>query len=194
MTKSLLPLLFIFAIFSMSSRAQTVTIPENFEGVPGEQVSIPVIVDTDGDEICSFDFEIHYNNSVLDFIEVTGFQPEGTLLADDDDGSSPLTVGWDSGDNPGITVDDETLLYLVFDYSGQTSTLAFEGIDTQGQSALSDCSDGTFMVPTTFNNGSIIPVTDDPDPDPAPVPLSSWALVLGIGLMAGFVILRVVRP
>lgn len=187
MKKSFLPLLFIFAIFSMSARAQTVTIPENFEGVPGQQVSIPVVLDTDGEEICSFDFEIHYDNSVLEFIEVDGFQHGGTLLADDNSGSSPLTVGWDSGSNPGINVNSEEVVYLVFNYTGNTSTLAFEGLGTQGRSALSDCTSDNFVVSSNFNNGSVIPAS-------APVPVSGWALMIAFGLMMTFVIFRIVRP
>ena len=189
MKKSFLPLLFIFAIFSMSARAQTVTIPENFEGVPGQQVSIPVTVDTDGQEICSFDFEIHYDNSVLEFIEVTGFGGGGSLDADDEAGDSPLKIGWNSTDqNTGITPDDgEVLLYIVFDYEGQSSTLNFEDPNTYGASALTDCSVDNVVVEATFNNGSIIPVS-------APVPVSKWALMIGFGLMVVFVVLRIVKP
>jgi len=199
MKKSFLPLLFIFAIFSMSVRAQTVTPTVTIDDVvetPGT-VYIPVYVDfseiegTNVEEmtICAVDFTINYNDQddVLTFVGIsdvgTGLDINNFQIPAEGD-PPPIKIGWEGTGNG--TDMEGMFITLEFQYTGGDSNIWFTDHNTIGETAIIDCTDATSLVTAEFNPGSITQA--------APVPVSGWALMIAFGLMMTFVIFRIVRP
>lgn len=186
--KRLYALLFAFGmLLSVGAYAQDVTVKiGDEEAFANTNVLIPVYMDaTDapGDGVCSFEFRITYNPDVL-----TGFVAFHSEIIDINDiitsADTPglIIFNWEET-NANLKIDD-VLLEMEFAYAGDYSDIEF---DDSGNPDLEigQC-DATAITNTEYIDGSISERT-------APIPVSDWALFLGMGLIAIFLVGRAVR-
>ncbi len=179
----------ILLVFAVNTMAQnTVNLPD-ISLVPGP-VSIPVEVDFSIHPVAAFEIQVNFDTSVLEYTGVTEISFTG--ISSSVAGSQPVLLTW-YGTASSFNGD---LIILNFNYTGSggvtdltfTETGSyFPGVPTPGgdPSWLADGGTPSTVVTTTFTGGSITYVS--------PVPLSIWTVLLGIVLIATFIVMRFYR-
>lgn len=178
--------------FGVNTMAQenTVTLPHISSG-PGS-VTIPVAYDFTTYDVCAFEIAITFDTNELTYVDYNeGDIPDDADFQVNEAPAGTINIAWakvGAIDNAGILVN------LDFDYTGTGGSTDLEFTVTGfipghpfpggDPSWLADCTPE--VVTTTFTDGSITYQS-------AAVPLSSWALVLGMVLMATFVAVRFLR-
>lgn len=181
--------------FSVNILAQnTVSLPHvSLVPNPDNPVSIPITVNFSVHPVGSFEIQVEFDENVLEYQGVTGPALSG-ITSPGLIGTQPVLLTWESG-GPDASTFEGDLILLDFIYTGTEgvtnlsfSQTAFEPghlIPGDDPSWLTDNAPTAAVVTTTFNNGSITYVS--------PVPLSIWAVLLGIVLIAAFVVTRIYR-
>ena len=199
--KRLYALLFAFGmLLSVGVQAQngfvvSVTIPDDIEEFPNQEVLIPVYVDFSNAEapgVGSVELTISFDESVLtNFhgIENEAWMEGGWQWGIPEDGK----IKMNAENFQQATTLNGRLLNLRFTYAGGESALTFEGKNAPGESEV-----GLAGESSPQKNGAANPVSTDFQDGfiserTAPIPVSDWALFLGMGLIAIFLVGRAVR-
>ena len=183
--KKLFTLAFVFTfVLSFTALAQpTVTIGDETGTSP---VNVPVTIDLNGQDIGSFDFEISYDETIVggvDFVEGATVFTEDPIISGF--GGGTFQIGWGAGVTQIIS--DEVNFYLSFTgLAVGSSDLEFTSLNVDGENAIYDSAGGIGLITATFEPGAVTF-------DALPIPVRSWAIYIGLGLIIGFVVLRVTR-
>ncbi len=172
----------IIIAFTISAQAQppSIEIQKMPDETPNTTVSIPVYVDFTGDNVCSIDLEISFDEGVLQFVDLSNVESLGgsPLVSQT---TSPIIIGWNTTANQHVG----KIFDLQFDYSGGYSALTFENINVVGGTAIFDCTGSNNIISISvgtndaFING---PTTS--------VPIAFWSLLVLAGLMVAFFVRR----
>lgn len=174
----LIALSFVF-VSNTSGQNATVEIPDVVS--KSGNIEVPLNVDFTLDEVCGFNFYIHFNEDHLTFKGIDNDQLDN-IFSSPADWSSPISIIWaaDIDNNPADF--EGKLLDLLFEYDGGNANIWFDLDDPNNFSAVADCEDTVDYEDVIFTHGSVSLAP--------PVPLSTWAIIAGLGLMAAFVIIK----
>lgn len=175
--KKLFTLIFVlsFAFMINANGQNTVTIPHDNVAVVGENVLVPIIVDFTFEGPCAITLNLDFDNDVLVYKGIANDQL-GFFASPADDPSPSLSYSSLLG--VGNFVGEA--VYVIFEYQGGYSEVNF-----LPSSFTADCTATIDPIDTEFVGGSVIRVPD--------VPLSSYGILIGLGLMLVFVIVGVRR-
>lgn len=172
----------IIIAFTISVQAQppSIEIQKMPDETPNTTVSIPVYVDFTGDDVCSIDLEISFDEDVLEFVGLSnvallGGSPHVSQT------TSPINIGWNPNPNQHVG----KIFDLQFDYSGGYSALTFQNIDGAGGTVIFDCTVDNDVI--QINVGANDAFINGPTTS---VPIAFWSLLVVAGLMVAFFVRR----
>ncbi len=179
--KKTFPLL-IALVFMLLSHAHgqdaIVTIPDVTR--PAGNIQVPIQVDFTLEDVCSFQFYIHFDDDLLTFKGIDNLQLIG-IMASPADTPSPVLITWFSASMQPADFAGK-LLDISFLYAGGEETQIEFVLDEPTDSAVADCIAVEDYQNVVFNNGTITPSPF--------VPISGWAIWLGFGLIIAFIIIK----
>ena len=180
--------------FAVNTMAQnTVNIPD--VTTPPGTVSVPVEVDFSDYPVGAFQIEVSFDDNDVNYAGATQTDFESTyseVNATFEAGDSEVRLGWAGSVTSTFTGDLIILNFKDKDFVGVTSLTftqtSYDPGDTDPSddpSWLADDDAPPAVVTTSFSDGSITFVS--------PVPLSIWTIVLALGLIATFAVIRFYR-
>ena len=189
--KKLYALLFAFGmLLAINVQGQSTAIVDiaDVTKFPGT-VEIPIDVDFSGVDdgtnagVGTFEFSIEYDSDVLTGFLYPANLATGITTVTYDESNGSLSINWEGLGSPLTT--NGKLFDMVFTYAGGFSNIVFVDTFVAGETELGYVN-GDQITDAEFNDGSISERT-------APIPVSQWAFFLGFGLMALFLVIRVIR-
>ncbi len=138
---------------------------EDVNASPGENVCVPVTVEN-FDDIESASIGVTWDESIIDYTEITNFSLPGSLQFNDTNvGNGELAVLWtDPLGNQNSLPDGAVLFEICFDATGsigQSSTINFEDLPNIGTGFEMEFSSNSVAIPFCVNEGSIT-IADGP--------------------------------
>ncbi len=175
--------LLIALLFSLLNHAHgqdaIATIPDLV--LPAGNIEVPLEVDFTLDDVCSFQFYIHFDDARLTFKGIDDPQLLPGIAPSPPGSPSPILITWFSASFQPADFAGK-LLDILFEYDGGgLSPIGFL-LTFPEDCAIYDCVLFNEYGSVEYNDGSVRPLPS--------VPLSRWAVFLGLGLIVAFTIIK----
>lgn len=177
---------FVFANNTLGQAADaTVSLPVLAK--PAGDIEVPLNVDFTLEPVCNFQFYIHFDETELTFKGITNEELVGIFVSPA--GSpSPVLISWFApvlDDEPQPANLEGKLLDIKFEYQGDNYAEIGFVVTPPNDSSVGDCVQADDYAVVVFSDGSVSLAP--------PVPLSNWAVLIGLGLILAFVIIKIGR-